>query len=110
MHPTWRPLLAIGACALSLSCGTFRNFYNDTDDPDLPHRQPYGGVQIDIILGVDMFDDERCGSARWPACVLQRVFVGPYLLSIDLVASALADTLTLPATSSAPESAPSEPD
>lgn len=98
-------LVVAAACALSMSCGTFRNFYNDTDIADLPHRQPYGGVQIDVITGLDMFEDDRCGSGRWPACVLQRAIVGPYLLSIDLVASALADTLTLPATSSAPSAA-----
>jgi uncharacterized protein YceK len=90
-------VLAVVLCALSVSCGTFRNFYNDTNLPDLPHRQPYGGVQIDVILGTDMFSDERCARG-WPSCVLQRGFVGPYLLSLDLVGSALFDTLTLPAT------------
>lgn len=106
-------LLLVVAGALAVSCGTFRNFYNDTDIPDLPSRQPYGGVRIDIILGVDMYSDERCGSGRWPACILQRVFVGPYLLTLDLAASALTDTLTLPATSSAPEApreSPQPPD
>lgn len=89
--------LVVVACALSASCGTFRNFYNDTDY-ELPYRQPYGGVQIDVIMGVDMFSDERCDRS-WPSCFLQRVFVGPYLLSLDLVGSALLDTVTLPATS-----------
>jgi uncharacterized protein YceK len=90
-------VIAILAGALSVSCGTFRNFYNDTDR-ELPHRAPYGGVRIDVLLGVDMYDDERCGSGRWPACILQRTVVGPYLLTIDLAASAIADTVTLPAT------------
>jgi uncharacterized protein YceK len=103
----WR-LLPVFACGLSLSCGTFRNFYNDTNRDDLPHRQPYGGVRIDVILGVEMFSDERCGDGGWPACVLERVFVGPYLLSLDLLASAVLDTVTLPATSSAPDAAVGE--
>jgi hypothetical protein len=102
-------LLVVVACALSASCGTFRNFYNDTNLPDLPYRQPYGGVQIDVILGVEMFTDEDCGRRGWPACVLQRVLVGPYLLSLDLLASALLDTVTLPATSSAPDAAQDSP-
>lgn len=93
--------LVVVAGALSASCGTFRNFHNDTDRDDLPHRQPYGGVRIDVILGVDMFSEERCANRGWEACVLQRVFVGPYLLSLDLLLSAVLDTATLPATSSA---------
>jgi len=95
-----KSLLMVAACVLSVSCGTFRNFHNDTNVENLPYREPYGGVRIDVILGVDMFTDESCGHGGWEGCVLRRVFVGPYLLSFDLVASALADTITLPATSS----------
>lgn len=94
---------------LSASCGTFRNFHNDTDRDDLPHRQPYGGVRIDVILGVDMFSEARCTDRGWEACVLQRVFVGPYLLSLDLLLSAVLDTATLPATSPGAGAAEGEP-
>ena len=87
--------LMIVFATASVGCGTIQNVRRECH-PETKCPAVYGGTKQDLALGMDVLMDTSCGHAGLPGCVIQKVFVAPYLLTVDLALSAIADTFTLP--------------
>ena len=85
-------------------CGTISNLRGNCRDPGCP--KSYGGVSDDIDWGWDVLTDSSCGHGGLPGCIVQKLIVAPYVLTVDLPLSVVGDTLTLPSTMNAPHEQP----